>query len=258
LNPWLAALLIVILAGVALSVRFPVFRRHLPVWITGIVGVMMVTAVFIPQPLFMEADDKFSVFFDIIAGVAFILGGGNLLKIHWSRIERRVHHWGYSVVTLIGFFVMLGAGLYRLPAGYLGIGSPESWQRQLQAPGTLFDWLYQSTFSPLQSTMFSLLAFFVASASYRAFRAKTREATLLLVAATIILVGRTPLGHYLTFWLPGPLQFFHIPNLSGWILSIPNLAGQRAILIGIALGIISTSLKIILGIERSYLGSKES
>jgi len=107
--------------------------------------------------------------------------------------------------------------------------------------------------------MFSLLAFFVASASYRAFRAKTREATILLVTAFIILVGRTPLGSYLnlTFWLPEGWQFLHIPTLSGWIMSVPNLAGQRAIMIGIALGIISMSLKLILGIERSYLGQEK-
>ena len=105
--------------------------------------------------------------------------------------------------------------------------------------------------------MFSLLAFFVASASYRAFRAKTREATILLVAAFIILVGRTPLGYYLTCWLPDWLSFLHIPNLSAWIMSTPNLAGQRAIMIGIALGIIATSLKLILGIERGYLGQEK-
>ena len=159
-------------------------------------------------------------------------------------------------LTLIyGTFLSLSCALL-LSMVYLVV--PSLWRDSVQSPGSVFNWMYQWTFSPLQSTMFSLLAFFVASASYRAFRAKTKEATLLLAAATIILVGRTPLGHYLTFWLPEPLQFFHIPNLSGWILGTPNLAGQRAIIIGIALGIISTSLKIILGIERSYLGAKDS
>jgi len=247
----LVVVIILILAGVVGAVMAPTLRRSLPLLITFIVGIMLVMAVFIPRAPFSEADDKFSVFFDIIAGVAFILGGGNLIKIHGNKIYRKTPHWGYSVVTLAGFFVMLVAGGLKL-------GNPGGWTGPVQAPGSMFDWLYQATFNPLQSTMFSLLAFFVASASYRAFRAKTAEATLLLVAATIILVGRTPLGYYLTFWLPGPLQFFHIPNLSGWILSVPNLAGQRAILVGIALGIVSTSLKIILGIERSYLGSKES
>lgn len=239
-----------IMAGIVAVVIVPNLRRQLPLYITFLVGLMMVASVFIPHAPFDTAEDNFSIFFNIIAGVAFVLGAGNLIKIHGNKISRRSPHWKYSIVTLVGFFVVLVAGFGK-------IGNPQGWQGPVQTPGSAFYWLYQSIFSPLQATMFSLLAFFVASASYRAFRAKTPESTLLLVAATIILVGRTPLGHYLTFWLPEPLQFFHIPNLSGWILAIPNLAGQRAIIIGIALGIISTSLKIILGIERSYLGTRE-
>jgi hypothetical protein len=119
----------------------------------------------------------------------------------------------------------------------------------------LYNWLYEAIFVPCQATMFSLLAFFVASASYRAFRAKTLEASILLFAAFVILVGRTPVGQALTAWIPPPLdQYLHIPNLSAWIMSVPNLAGQRTIQIGIALGIISNSLRLILGIERSHLG----
>jgi hypothetical protein len=102
--------------------------------------------------------------------------------------------------------------------------------------------------------MFSLLAFFVASASFRAFRAKNREATILLIAAFIILLGRTFLGSMLTAWIPERFSFLTIPELANWIMNVPNLAGQRAIMIGISLGVISTSLKIILGVESSYLG----
>jgi hypothetical protein len=243
-------LIVIIIGLVVAAVMVPDLRRRLPLIITFIMGMMMIAAVFIPHAPFNEAEDKLSVFFDIIAAVAFILGGGNLIKIHGDKISRKVPHWGYSVVTLLGFFVMLIVGMFK-------IGNPQGWQGPVQAPGSAFYWMYIAIFSSLQATMFSLLAFFVASASYRAFRAKTAESTLLLIAAMIILVGRTPLGHYLTYWLPKPLQFFHIPLLSGWILAFPNLAGQRAIQIGIALGIISTSLKIILGIERSYLGTKE-
>jgi hypothetical protein len=222
-------------------------KRTIPLFITFVVGLSLIVAMFIPHDPFHGADSNFSIFYDVIAVFAFILGGGNLLKVHLNKIQNKRTDWKYSIVTVSGFFLVLAAGLLK-------IGVPGGWSGGYQDPGSLFKYLYDATFQPLQATMFSLLAFFVASASYRAFRAKTKEATILLVAAFIILLRPTPLGYYLTYWLPEPLRFLHIPNLSTWVLSVPNMAGQRAIMIGIALGIVSTSLRLILGIERSYLG----
>ena len=72
----------------------------------------------------------------------------------------------------------------------------------------------------------------------------------------MILLGSTPLGAVLTSWMPESLSILEIPNLAVWILSSPNLAGQRAIIIGIGLGVVSMSLRLILGVERSYLGDE--
>jgi hypothetical protein len=224
-------------------------KRTIPLIITFVVGISLIIAMFIPHDPFHDLDRNFSIFYDVIAVFAFILGGGNLLRVHLNKIQNKRRDWKYSIVTVCGFGLMLGAGLLK-------VGVQGGWSGDFQSPGSLFWYLYDTAFQPLQATMFSLLAFFVASASYRAFRAKTREATILLVAAFLILLRPTPLGFYLTFWLPKPLQFLHIPNLSTWILSVPNMAGQRAIMIGIALGIVSTSLRLILGIERSYLGGE--
>lgn len=224
-------------------------RTTLPILIASATGGLLVFALFVPR---MSAiNTALSEYFNIIAAVAFILGGGNLVRIHLDKIARRPAGWWYSIVTLAGFFFTLIAGLFK-------IGNPQGWTGPVDADGSWFNFAYDSMFTPLQATMFSILAFFVASASYRAFRARNVEATLLLGAALIILLGRTFVGVALTAWLPEQLEFFTIPSLSNWIMSIVNLAGQRAILIGIGLGVISTSLKIILGIERSYLGGRES
>ncbi|HOM18339.1 MAG TPA: hypothetical protein PLQ00_13495, partial [Thermoguttaceae bacterium] len=101
------------------------------------------------------------------------------------------------------------------------------------------------------------LAFYVASAAFRAFRAKNVEAALLLGTAFVVLLGRTAAGTVLTGWLPDWLGWLRVEELTVLIMTIFNTAGTRAIMIGIALGIVATSLKIILGMDRSYLGSAE-
>jgi len=39
-----------------------------------------------------------------------------------------------------------------------------------------------------------------------------------------------------------------------WIMNVPQNAAKRAVLMGAALGVMATGLRVILGIERSYLG----
>ena len=232
-------------------------KRTVPILITAIVGVLLIISYYVPAPPFNEIERKIPDFFNIIAAFAFVLGGGNLLRIHLTRISRQDHDWLYSIVTVVGFVVMLVVGLLAIGRTEDG-GIGTNFGADLADSRLAFEWIYQAIFSPCQATMFSLLAFFVASASYRAFRAKTPEATVLLIAAFVILLGRTFVGAALTGWMPEPFSdYFHIPNLQAWIMSVPNLAGQRTIQIGIALGIISNSLRLILGIERSHLGGSD-
>lgn len=130
-----------------------------------------------------------------------------------------------------------------------------AWSGDYSAQGNPFWWIYEYVLQPLMTTTFAVLAFYVASAAFRAFRAKNLEATLLLGTAFIVLLGRTYLGVQLTAWIPDALSAFKIDQLIVYIMKIFNTAGNRAIMIGIALGIASTSLKVLLGIDRSYLGS---
>jgi len=220
-------------------------RQTIPLFITFFIGILLIIAVFIPP--FGELGETFTLFFDIMAVFAFFLGGGNLLRVHINKLRNKKPDWPYSIVTLSGFGLMLAAGLFK-------INNPGDIAAAVDTAGSLFYFMFHAAMVPLGSTMYSLLAFFVASASYRAFRAKNREATLLLIAAFIILLGRTPFGMYISGWIPDEVSLFQIPNLAVWIMNSPNLAGQRAIMIGIGLGVISMSLRLILGIERSYLG----
>lgn len=119
---------------------------------------------------------------------------------------------------------------------------PMLWGRD----GRLFTWIYDHIFGPANATMFALLAFFVASAAFRAFRARSVEAALLLTAAIIMLIGRAPFGGAIS-------EVF--PDLAQWLLDVPQNGGRRAIMMGAAIGAIATGLRVIVGIERSHLGS---
>ncbi|MCX5747789.1 MAG: hypothetical protein NT062_35435 [Proteobacteria bacterium] len=109
-------------------------------------------------------------------------------------------------------------------------------------------WVFDHVFGPCNATMFALLAFFVASAAFRAFRARNFEAGLLLGSAIIVLLARAPMGRAIAGWLP---------DLAQWILDIPSNGSRRAIMMGAAVGAIATGLRVILGIERSHLGGEE-
>ncbi|MBI3302601.1 MAG: hypothetical protein HYZ72_11100 [Deltaproteobacteria bacterium] len=205
------------------------WKRSLPVVLTFVLGVTFALQYYVPHPASEVLLSEVSVWNQIIAGFATILGVASLLHVHSRKIQRQEAGWGYSVVMYLSMLITLGAGIWSGGKG----------------EGTAFGWVYNYVLVALQSTMFSLLAFFVASAAYRAFRARSPEATVLLLAAVLVMFGRVPLGEYLVAG---------IGQVSDWVMSVPNTAGQRGILIGISLGGIATSIKIIFGIERSYLG----
>ncbi len=112
--------------------------------------------------------------------------------------------------------------------------------------GRVFTWIYDNVFDPCNSTLFALLAFFIASAAFRAFRARNTEAAILLGSATLVMLGSMPMVGHLSY---------DFVDIKEWIVDIGNNSGRRAIMMGAALGAIVTGLRIVLGIERSHLGA---
>lgn len=202
-------------------------QRTIPLAIVFIFGLLMSIQFYVPHRVSQEFYRVMLDWFNGVQAFAIVLAIGSLIMHHWRRVMRR-QNTVYSATTLISLAVMGISGVF------FGIER-----------GSLADKLFWNIQVPLQSTTFSLLAFFMASAAYRAFRARTMEATLLLAAAFILMFGMTPFSTMLS---PKITEF------TFWILNVPNLAAQRGIIIGVGLGIIATSVKIILGIERNWLG----
>jgi len=228
-------------------------RNQIPLIIVFATGLIIIITFFIPHEPFGSLEQRFLIWYSIVAGFTMLLGLDSLTRYHLVRIRDKMSGWGFSIVLLFGLFLTLGLGFY-------------TWAKY-QSPFTLgspFMYLYTYVIIPLQATMFALLAFFIASAAYRAFRARTSEATLLLIAAVLIMLGRVPLGGWLEKQVIDLLDFIpgvHLTALKSlsifalindWIMDIPQTAAKRGIYIGIVLGGIAMSIRIILGIERSY------
>ncbi len=131
-------------------------RLHVPLAITFLVGAFMLVQFFVPHKVGQDLYDSLLAWARIIGAFAMVLGVGSLFQRHVDRIRRRRQEWGYSVVTLLSFALMVTVGF--------------AWGKE---KGTPFDWMFTNVQVPLDATMFSLLAFFVASAAYRSFRARS-------------------------------------------------------------------------------------
>ena len=226
--------------------------RLVAIIIASTAGLLMLLSPFLPA--LTSAGAQSSEIFNVIAAIAFILGAGSLVKVNMSRVGRRDAGWGYALVTLVCFAVTLVVGLGKVGVPPNPQFAATPWAGEKDAAGSAFWWIYEFVLTPITSTMFALLAFYVASAAFRAFRAKNREAMLLLGTAFIVLLGRTFAGVWLTSGFPEWASGLRLENLSMFIMQVFNTAGNRAIIIGIALGVTATSLLILLGIDRSWMG----
>lgn len=205
-----------------------------PIVFGFLVGVLMLIQYFTPNEWINVRYNNVLDWRQVVFGTTLILGVLSLFLHHWKKIRRRDTGWGYSGVTLGGLVIMIAAALI-----FTTDHGP-------------YVWMFDNLQAPMQSTMFALLAFYVASASYRAFRARSLHAALLLSAGVIVMLGRVPLGEMIGFDAGG--QRYSLATVAAWILDFPNLAAKRGIMIGVGLGITATAIKIIAGIERNYLG----
>ena len=293
-------------------------KRTIPLLIAALVGVLMIATYFVPYTEKWGADAM--DMFIVLASAAMVLGAGNLVLLNLSKISGKHEGWGYASITLFAFFVTLVIGFAKIGALPTPASPGNAWSGSVVQEGTPFWWIFKYCITPLTATMFAMLAFYIASAAFRAFRAKNLEATLLLGTAFVVLLGQIYFGVWVTSFLPDLesyvmgfpeatrnvvlaiglqvesgvplseivingvkyasmsadqqaiaaqtseyiggwwyqlLNGLRLENLTQVILEVPQKAGNRAIMIGIALGIVSTSLKVILGVDRSYLGSAD-
>jgi hypothetical protein len=106
-----------------------------------------------------------------------------------------------------------------------------------------FRWLFEHVYYPIQATIGSLLAFYIVTAAYRAFRLRSLDAIVITAVGLLLLIAQ----------IPGSQQLWeYLPSLRDWVFSVPITAGMRGIIMGTALGTITTGLRLLFWVDRPY------
>ncbi len=165
----------------------------------------------------------------ILAGFAVFIGIVNLFQVHFKKIQKKQKGFFYSLVMLISLLVTLLVGLVK--------------------PGQM-EIIFTTVQIPVEASLMALLAVTLTYASIRLLRRRFNLLSVVfLVTALLILLGTAPLPFV-----------GNIPGLSDWlrpfIAQVMAAAGARGILLGVALGTLTTGLRILFGADRPYGGNK--
>ncbi len=191
------------------------------------VGLLVLADYFVADVQLDALANRLIYIASIVAAFALFLGLANLTRFHLNRVRARSPERPYSLILLIALTA-------SITLGFVSGGPTSQWMQ----------YLFENVLSPMQAALYSLLAFFTVTATYRAFRVHNVESALFVIFAVVVLLGQTPVG---------ALLWEELPTIKDWIFDVPVLAGTRGILLGVALGTLATGIRVLLGVDRPYV-----
>lgn len=197
-----------------------VWQNKIPGYLMSAIILILVAEFFFPVPEVVQSiNSELQTFTAICAAFAMLLGSANIMKVYGSRVIKKSSNWEYAVLLLAFLFTTIGFGLLE------GTG------------GTYFKWLYNNIQVPAAATVYAIIGFYVVFAAYRAFRARTVEASILLVTGFLTLMWGSSIGHVI--W-PG------IGQVVPWIVDVPNTAGFRGYTVAVAIATVAVGSALFL------------
>jgi len=201
-------------------------KRQIPIFLTGLVGAVMLAEYYLPLVPAVTVATEIQRWAVILSAFAIFTSTFQLLKFHGKKIVGRAPgQWYISgwMIAILLFMVAIGVAYsVRHPA---------------------YVWLFNNIYYTLSASTNSLMGFFIASAAYRAFKARTIEGSILLVSAILVAFTNVPIGI---------LMWRDFPVIGNWIRDVVNTATFRGILIGAAIGTVILGIRRLLGKSGGY------
>ena len=191
-------------------------------------GLLVLLGYFLPAGMLLEIRLALVQGAAILAAVAILVGVFNLFGVHWHKIRTRQKNSVYSILLIFSLF---GTAVL----GMVGTNNP------------VLSFALNAIIVPAETALLALLAVTLIYASARLLRHRADAMSILFlgIAVVILLVS-------------APLPFGKIPGaeiVNWFITQFFAVAGARGILIGAALGALTTGLRVLFGIDRPYGGN---
>jgi hypothetical protein len=165
-----------------------------------------------------------------LAAAALLLGLFNLLTVHWNKVSLQEEGWTYSALLILFFLVTLVLGLLFGPDYEVVL------------------LLFQYVQVPVEASLMGLLAVSLTVAGFRLLSRRRDIFSLVFLGTTLmVLLGTAP-------WPIGgeSVLYLAVGDIRAWVTQVWAAAGARGILLGVALGAVTTGLRVLLASDRPY------
>jgi hypothetical protein len=198
--------------------------------IAVVAGVVTLALYFVNLPIGLDIRTLLVEWVSTLAAVALLIGIVNLIAVHLRKVGTLAKGWVYSLILFVTFLVVFSLGLIKLAVKDNPIGQN----------GLNFAFTYVQT--PIEAALAAVLGVVLIVAGARLiYRQRSWGAVLFILIAAVILLGLAPLND---------LSFMQ--GVSDWVRQVPAAGGARGILLGIALGVLTAGLRVIIGADRPY------
>ncbi|MBS7657524.1 hypothetical protein KEJ33_06345 [Candidatus Bathyarchaeota archaeon] len=202
-------------------------RIEIPLTISGIIVGIILIDTFSGDKTVRAISTTLQSWAIILAGAAMGIGAINLIRRQIRNIQSK-----RMIVRSVGIIVLL---LVMLASGVVDLN--------LQNP--VYTFIVNNFYSKIYGAGWAFQYFFLYYGLYRAYRVRNVDSLFLFIGSVLIILKSAAIFQVI---MGDPIVM-----LGDWILSVPNLAGNRAIIIASSLGIVLLGLRVLLGKERGFL-----